>query len=165
MKRLSSILAVAALAATSAFASVTVTLSDQTAAELRSVLGSAPVVVQPPVVQPPAPVAVATTIRASSLTADDKMYIYKNISPYASALKSLPGSHQIFFDLLTDNSGKTYWQLVEGSAAQAALKLQINTIINDTSYNLPWASFDVNAYKGPVRAILANLIAAKLAGK
>ena len=118
----------------------------------------------PPVVEPPAPVA-ATRYQASRITLADAMFLRKMTSPYSSVLRNLPGSHQLFFDVLTNNKGQTYWELPEGSAAQMDLKVAVNRWINDAAYAAEYPTFDVKTYTGPLKAIYDNIVAAKLAGK
>lgn len=130
-----------------------------------AVAGDPAPVVQPPVERPP---VAATSYPVSKLVAADKMYLWKMEQAYRVALKSLPGSHQLFWEVLTDNFGHRWSDGVPqpaGTVNSPALNQAINLAINAGASDAALPSFLVSAYNGPLRAIYANLVAAKLAGK
>jgi hypothetical protein len=148
--------------------SITITLSDSTANELRAALGNVITTTPGPTPTPTGTAAISYPV--SRLTAADRLYLYtveiRNI--YKMALRDLPGSHQVFWDVLTDNFGKR-WSDADpqppGTTNNAALHLAINTAINTAATDPALRAFDFNGYAGPLRAIVAALIDAKLAGR
>lgn len=131
----------------------TITLSDNTYAELQYVLGVAPVPTPVPV---PVPTPTQSTYPVAKLTEADKVYLCLMQAPYRSALKSVPGSHQLFFDVLTDAQGRVW---TEGNDA---LKLAINRVINEASGSTLLYSFNMSAYAGPLKAVVQNAISTRL---
>jgi len=119
----------------------------------------------PPTSDPVTPAPTVISFVADLVQLNDAMYLYKMQTAYASALKSLPGSHQVFFDMLTDRFGRTYWKLT--GFAQQALQVTINRLINwaGSDHSADLRTFDVNTYTGPLKQIYNNLVAAKLSGK
>lgn len=88
---------------------------------------------------------------------DDRMFIQRmDILRYRQDLSVLPGAHQLYFDLLADEKGRTYWQ-----NADPAFKEKVSFVINDTQQFGP-ASFNLNAYNGRLRPIYDDLVASKL---
>lgn len=122
----------------------------------------------PPIVPiPPTPVPTNTTVLATTVVidSDDNFFLGKMIQPYIQALKSKPGAHQVFYDMLTDRVGRTYSDMVpqpKGTVKDPALKTLISQLINAASYDTPsW--WDVTKYTGRLLQVYNNLVAAKLA--
>lgn len=133
---------------------------------LKSGAGTTPAPAPAPTPTPVPPPPPATRYPVAKVDIHDALYLYKMTSPYRSALRMVPGSHQLFFDVLTDRNGKTYWQLLnaDGSetSASMALKLSVNQWINGALASNEYPTFDVNAYAGPLKAIYPALVAEKL---
>lgn len=145
----------------------TIVLDDSTASALLAALQAAnpappPPVGQPPSAPPPLPPAIGYEI--TRVTLDDALYLYKMSYDYATALRNLPGSHQLHYDILTLN-GKTWWHMA--GAAQADMQLRLSRVINEAGAdNTALATqYDTSKYAGPLRNIYNNLVAAKLSGK
>ena len=119
--------------------------------------------VTPPTSIPSAPTQL--TYPVHEVTLPDAMFLYKMDYFYRQALKNLPGSHQIFFDILSNQFGKTYWQLT--GTAQQNMQVAVNQVINWAGSENAAATqlFDTNKYTGPLKVIYNNLVTAKLAGK
>lgn len=153
--------------------SVTITLDDTTAANLRAALaGGTPAPTPSPSPAPsPAPTpAKQISYPVAKLTAADKVYLWRVevLKVYALALKALPGSHQIFFDLLVDNLGHRWSDATPqpaGTTNSPFLKQQISQAINAGASDPTEPTFKIADYTGPLKEIMANLIEAKLAGK
>lgn len=134
----------------------TIVVSDATYAELAALF--APTPGTPPAQQPPGTPApsVANTYPLARLSVDDKKWLLPMTAQYRQDLKAVPGSHQLFEDLLTDAHGKTVWQ-------GATIQTQINQVKNDVSAggSLYDPGFDAKTYAGPLKAIYATLVASK----
>lgn len=108
-----------------------------------------------------------TTYPVSKLTREDKFYLYRMVMPYKSALKNIPGTHQIHFDVLTDNFGRGFSDGIPqpvGTVNDPILKTAINQAINyaGMTYAAECMSWDINSYTGPLKEIVQNLINKKL---
>ena len=81
----------------------------------------------------------------ANLSDADKAYLYRMQQQYRQDMRGQPGAHQLYFDLFGGQADPT----------------QINSLINDTGYNDPLLkqSFNVNAYNGPMKALVEQLIA------
>lgn len=123
-----------------------------------------------PVPAPPDSGGGKTTFPAWRLGPDDKFYLYRMVGDYASALKSLPGTHELHYDVLTDAVGHRYSDAVPqppGTTRDPSLKLAISRAINfaGSDHAAEVYRWNVSAYAGPLKEIVANLVAAKLAGR
>ena len=87
---------------------------------------------------------------------DDRMFLQRMEMQYRQDLRALPGAHQLYFDLLVDINGKTYWESGDNN-----FRDKVNWVINDTIQNGP-PSFNVSAYNRVLRQVYDNLVAAKL---
>ena len=118
-------------------------------------------------VPPTGTVGSYTTIVSNvKVGSEDNWFLTKMKQPYSVALKTIPGSHQVYFDILTDSRGRTYSDgqpQPVNTVNDAALKQQINVLINDGSYNCP-STFDPAKYTGFLKTIYDNLVKWKLAG-
>jgi hypothetical protein len=95
----------------------------------------------------------------------DNFYLGKKLYDYRQDLASLPGSHQLHFDILVNNYGKRYSDAnpcPAGYYKDDSMKDYINTLINDASYN--GQDYDVADYTGPLIAIYDQLVVDKKAG-
>ena len=80
----------------------------------------------------------------ANLSDADKAYLYRMQQQYRQDMRGQPGAHQLYFDLFGSQANPT----------------QINSLINDTGLNNPLLpSFNVNAYNGPLKSVIDNLIA------
>lgn len=128
----------------------------------------------PPAHTPPAPSGGnpngPTAYPVDAVKLADAMYLYRMDLDYRLALGRIPGAHQVQFDILTNGAGKRWSDGVPqpaGTVNDPALKTAINRVINWAGADNAAATtrFDVDAYSGPLKAIYANIVAAKLAGK
>ena len=87
---------------------------------------------------------------------DDRMFLARMEMAYRHDLQALPGAHQLYFDLLVDGNGKTYWDSGDNN-----FRDKVNWVISDTQQLGP-PSFNVAAYSGRLRAVYNDLVAAKL---
>lgn len=117
------------------------------------------VVTPPPVVTPP--VTLATTYPIQNVTLQDAMYLYKMAYDYRQALKNLPGTHQVHYDILT-NGGKTWAEMT--GLAQQNMQVMINRVINlaGSDNAAATSAFDAAHYTGSIVKIYNNLVASKL---
>jgi hypothetical protein len=95
----------------------------------------------------------------------DNFYLGKKVYDYRQDLKDLPGSQQVYFDILTNNYGKRYSDANPSPAGyynDPSMKQHIDTLINDSSYN--GQNFDQSTYTGPLKAIYEQLVVDKKAG-
>lgn len=109
---------------------------------------------QPPAM--PTPNGGAITYPVASLTDADKFFLYRMDYWYKGALAHIPGSHQLFRDMLVDGQGHTVWQ---GANIEGAINQAINFGGMDNAALAQ--QFDVKAYTGPLAQIYSNLVAAK----
>ena len=86
----------------------------------------------------------------------DRMFLQRMEMQYRQDLRALPGAHQLYFDLLCDTFGKTYWENGDNG-----FRDKINWLINDTQQFGP-PQWDLKSYNGVLRSIYDNLVAAKL---
>jgi hypothetical protein len=103
------------------------------------------------------------SIKTSS---DDNFYLGKKLYDYRQDLKSLPGSQQLYFDILTNSAGNRYSDAnptKPGYQKDQSMKQYIDKLINDASYN--GQQFDATKYTGNLVAVYNQLVADKLAGK
>jgi hypothetical protein len=121
------------------------------------------------VVPPTTPPVVANSVLATSvaLGSDDNYYIHRMLYLYSQVLKSLPGGHSLFFDILTNKDGKRYSDTINGiqppgTVKDPVLKNWIDQLTNYASYNIP-LSWDVKNYQGRLIAVYDQLVKDKLA--
>ena len=128
--------------------------------------------VEPPITEPPtggapAPGAGPNSVKYDTVKtgSDENFWLGKMQAQYKQDLKTLPGSQQLYFDILTNAYGKRYSDAVPSPAGYVKddkMKLHINTLINDASYN--GQHFDVASYSGRLEPIYAQLVVDKKAG-
>lgn len=87
---------------------------------------------------------------------DDRMFLQRMDTQYRVDLQPVPGAHQLYFDLLADDRGQTFWQ-----SNDKAFHSKVNWVISDTIQFGP-PLFNLTAYRGRLRAIYDDLVAAKL---
>jgi hypothetical protein len=96
---------------------------------------------------------------------DDNYWINKKLGDYRSDLSSLPGSHQLYYDILVNAYGKRYSDAVPsppGYAKDDKMKLHISNLINYASYN--GGGYDPATYTGRLIPIYDQLVVDKKAG-
>ena len=95
----------------------------------------------------------------------DNFWLGKKLYDYRQDLASLPGSHQLYYDILVNNYGKRYTDAnpaPTGYYKDDAMKKHIDTLINDASYN--GQNFDMASYTGPLIPIYEQLVVDMKAG-
>ena len=95
----------------------------------------------------------------------DNYWINKNLQRYRSDLEELPGSHQLYYDILVNAYGKRYSDAVPsptGYAKDDKMKLHISNLINYASYH--GQGYDPATYTGPLLAIYDQLVVDMKAG-
>jgi hypothetical protein len=95
----------------------------------------------------------------------DNYWLGKKLYDYGQELKSVPGAHQLYFDILVNNYGKRYSDATPpppGYYKDDSMKTYINNLINDASYN--GQDYEVGDYTGPLIAIYDQLVVDVKAG-
>jgi len=96
---------------------------------------------------------------------EDNYWLSKKLMDYKTALRSLSGSQQLYFDILVDSRGRRYSDAQPtppGYVKDPTMKNYISNLINTASYY--GAGYDPKQYTGRLIPIYDQLVADKLAG-
>jgi hypothetical protein len=122
-----------------------------------------------PPVEPPVgpPVETRNSVIYNSVAANsvDNYWLGKKLVDYRTQLRSLPGSQQLYFDILVDGRGRRYSDAQPappGYVKDPTMKNYISNLINTASFY--GQKYDPATYTGRLIPIYDELVKDKLAG-